>query len=290
MHAHELIELAALVSAHGPVLVRTPGRISRAGIEEYWIASKSRLDRWGRSLKRFSTERADAGRRRPPSGSPVAVGVLEEIITGDMLTRVWTALMFAYDRFRGTDHVEPIARSVLVGQREARFRVLTLLAREPRIDAARAVKLDRLRRRTERWTDLLIGYLIGLDDVGQFAIDPNRARDFADDLRYRSCMNGGRCVWPLVFASLRASFAPGLFASSPNGDLNARIAASILSCLRPELLDATGLLRSAWLMRLSEVTDEAQGMIGELLSPHEPSSPGSPIRTNPSGRQRGFGM
>ena len=289
MHAHELIELAALIAAHGPVLVRTPGRIPDAGIEEYWTASKSRLDRWGRSLKRLSSEDLSASRRPGSFPQPEFRGVLEEVITGDVLTRVWAAVMYAYDRLRGTDQAEPIARSVLVGQLEARHRVMTLLTQEPRIDVEQAVRLNRLRRRTERWTDLLIGYLTGVDDVGQFAVDPDRARDYAEDLRYRSRLAGGRFVWPLVFASLRASFGQGLFPESPNGDLNARIAASLLSCLQPELFDATGLLRSAWLMRMSNVTDDAQGMIDELVAIEEPASAVASVGTPRSGRLRRFG-
>jgi len=289
MHAHELIELAALIAAHAPVLVRTPGRIPDAGIEDYWIASKSRLDRWGRALKQISTEDPNAPRRPGPLRRPEFRGVLEEIITGDVLTRVWTAVMYAYDRLRGTDQAEPIARSVLVGHLEARYRVMTLLTRGPGIDVEQAVRLNRLRRRTERWTDLLIGYLTSVDDVGQFAVEPDRARDFAEDLHHRSHLEGGRAVWPLVFASLRAAFGQGLVPESPNGDLNARIASSVLACLQPELFDATGLLRSAWLMRMSNVTDDAQGMIDELVAHEKPASAIGSVGTARSGRLRRFG-
>jgi len=289
MHTRELIELAALVSVHGPVLVRASGQIPEKSIEQYWTASKSRLNRWGRTLKSLSSEVADRGRRPGPSEWPRLRGVLEEIITSEVLTRVWTAVMYAYDRHRGTDQVEPIARSVLIGHLEARHRVLTLLVRGPRIDAAQAVKLNRLRRRTERWTDLLVGYLIGLDDVGQFAIDPDRARDFADDLCYRSRLRGGRFAWPLLLASLRAAFGHGLAPASPNGDLNERIAVSVLSSFQPELFDATGLLRSAWLLRVAGVANDAQGMIDELLAVERAPLPGSAAGRTPN-RLRRFGQ
>jgi len=290
MHAHELIELAALIAAHGPVLVRTPGRIPDAGIEDYWIASKSRLDRWGRALKQISSDDPGVAGRPTTLERPESRGVLEEIITGDVLTRVWTAVMYAYDRLRGTDQAEPIARSVLVGHLEARYRVMTLLTRGPGIDVEQAVRLNRLRRRTERWTDLLIGYLTGVDDVGQFAVEPDRARDFAEDLRHRSRLSGGRFVWPLVFASLRTAFGQGLVPESPNGDLNARIAASVLACLQPELFDATGLVRSAWLMRMSNVTADAQGMIDELVASDQPPYAIVPAGPSRRGRLRRFGQ
>lgn len=267
MHARELVELAAIVSAHGPVLVRGTHRLSTTAVEQYWATSKCRLDRWGRSLKGFAEDAAadDDPRWRRAHWSFVR-GVLEEVLTGEVLTRVWTAVLSAYDQHRGSNEAEPIARSVLIGHLEARHRVLTLLVRGPGIDAEAAVKLNHLRRRTERWTDLLVGYLIGLHDVAEFAADCTRARDFAEDLRYGGHLEGGRQAWPLVLSSLRAAFKHGLCSASPNADLNARIASSILSCFQPELFDSTGLFRSLWLTRLANVTNDAQGMIEDLLT------------------------
>ncbi len=286
MHARELVELAAIVSAHGPVLVRGTGQLSATSMEQYWTASKCRLDRWGRSLKGFVSYAEEAGEQRRQAQWPLVRGVLEEILTGEVLTRVWTAVLCAHDRHHGSNAAEAIARSVLVGHLEARHRVLTLLVRSPVIEAEGAVKLNHLRRRTERWADLLVGYLVGLDEVSQFAVDPARARDFAEDLRYRSNLKGGRQAWPLVLASLRAAFGEGLCAVSPNADLNARIASSILACFQGELFDSTGLFRSLWLMRLANVTNDAQGMVEDLLALEE-SAP--EVGRPPEGRLGRFG-
>lgn len=266
MHARELVELAAIVSAHGPVLIRGAGQLSATGMEQYWTASKCRLDRWSRSLKGFARYAEDAQEQRRQAQWPLARSVLEEILTGEVLTRVWAAVLCAYDRHHGHHETEAIARSVLIGHLEARHRVLTLLVRSPAIEAEGAVKLNHLRRRSERWTDLLVGYLLGTHDVSQFAIDPERARQFAEDLRYRSNLKGGRHAWPLVLASLRAAFGEGLCGISPNADLNAQIASSILACFQGDLFDSTGLFHSLWLTRLANVTNDAQGMVEDLLA------------------------
>jgi len=289
MHARELIELAALASFHGPVLIRGTEPISEAALQRYWIASKSRLDRWGRALKQITNAAHHAagksGRRRCP---PIR-GLLEEILTGEVLTRVWAAVMCACDRHRGTETTEPVVRSVLIGHLEARHRVLTLLVQGPGIDSEEAVKLNRLRRRTERWTDLLLGHLGGLHDAGEFAIDPGRARDFAEDLRWQSRRQRGRYVWPLTLASLEAAFHQVLAPVSPNPDLNATIAESILSCFQPELFDSTGIFRSAWLMRLANAADDAQGMIEQLLALEGALSPGRQAHGRAADRSRRFG-
>jgi hypothetical protein len=270
MHARELIELAAIVSAHGPVLIRGCRRLSAAGVEEYWTASKCRLDRWGRSLTSFRDAVATPDCRAREASWPTVRGVLEEILATEILTRTWTAVLCGHDRHHGADEAGPIGRSVMIGHLEARHRVLALLVGGPGIDAEQAVKLNYLRRRCERWTDLLVGYLAGLHDVSEFAVDPQRARDFAVDLQFRSNLQGGRHAWPLVLASLRSAFRQGLSPMSPNADLNARIATSILGCFQPELFDSTGIFRSLWLWRLCNVTNDAAGMIEDLLAAEQP--------------------
>ncbi len=273
MHARELVELAAIVSAHGPVLVRGTHQLSGTGLEQYWATSKCRLDRWGRSLRTFADEGSAAnGESQARTQWPFIRGIFEEIITGEVLTRVWTAVLCAYDRHHGTDLCEPVTRSVMIGHLEARHRVLTMLVGKSGIDTQAAMKLNHLRRRAERWTDMLVGYLAGLHDVGEFAVDPERAREFAEDLRYQCNLKGGRQAWPLVLASLRSAFRQGLTATSPNADLNGKIAGSILSCFQPELFDSTGLFRSLWMLRLSNTTTDAEGLVDELMALEQPTT------------------
>lgn len=266
MHARELVELAAILSAQGPVLVRNSRRLPSGGLQQYWTASKCRLDRWARSLKSFTSDAWHGDPTAVRVQWPFVRSVLEEILTGEVLTRVWTAVLCLCDRQQGTQEAETIGRSIMIGHLEARHRVLMLLVRGPGIDSEAAVKLNHLRRRAERWTDLLVGYLAGLGDVGEFAIDQDRARDFSQDLNEQGKLPGGQQAWPLILASLRAGFRQGLAPASPNEDLNATIASAILSCLNPDLFDSTGLFRSLWLARLSSVASDVEGMIDSLLA------------------------
>ncbi len=271
MHARELVELAAIVSAHGPALVRSSQPIPAAGIERYWTASKVRLDRWAVRLKELAARSRHDGLRADASA------VLEEILTGEMLTRVWTAALCDYDMRHGADNAAPIARSVMIGHMEARHRVLTLMVGSPANDEN--MQLNRLRRRVECWTDLLVGYLMDRHDLSEFAFDADRARDFAADLRDRSTLAGDGLVRPLMTASLRAAFQQSLAAESPNADLNAQIAAAVLECLPAGMFDSTGLPASLWLMRVMSFADDTQVMLDDLLAPG-PSSP--PARLSPN--------
>ncbi len=112
MHSNELVELGAIVAAHGPVLAKSQGQIPRSCIEDYWVASKCRLERWSYALRQFTdqpkpdeAQQTHAWRELRP--------VLEEILTGEVLTRVWTAVACAYDRHQEKSETEPIVRSVI---------------------------------------------------------------------------------------------------------------------------------------------------------------------------------
>ena len=249
------------------MLIRSTPRLSSHGAQQYWTASKCRLDCWARNLRSFAANVEESDPVIVRAQWPMIRGVLEEILTGEVLTRVWTAVLCLYDRKRGGNEFESLARSIMIGHLEARHRVLMLIVRGPGINAEGAVKLNHLRRHAERWTDILVGHLARQGDVAEFAFDPARAIEFSRDLEFQTAQAGGRQAWPLLQASLRAAFQRGLAALSPNEELNAQIAAGILSCFPADLFDSTGLFRSIWLDRMSNVTSDVQGMLETLVGP-----------------------
>jgi len=255
MHARELVELAALASMHGSAVIDNDAPLPKPSLERYWTGSKCRLDRWGRSLKQLS----DGAHEANDEDFRQQLGVFEEIVTGDVLARVWAAVVTGHDR-RTDEDAGAVARTILVGQQEARNRALSLLVNGPLIDSEDAVRLNRLRRKAECWSDLLVGFLSTSTDLTEFAADPVRAGDFAEDFREE-----GARAWTLLFASLRTSFVAAFEFPSPNADLNGEIAAGVISCFQPEVFDSTGLLRSLWISRLQHTTNETQCMIDALF-------------------------
>lgn len=267
MHASELVELAALIAYQAPALVRSCPRLSDTSMEQYWTSSKCRLDRWARAVKAFNTQiqqpELDSWRREPlwQQIEPT----LEEILGSEVLTRVWTALCGAIDQAGDDQQAEPVARSIYIGHLEARHRALNLMVYGEGLGAQRALSLNRLRRRAERWTDLLMAYLVDVYDIDQLAFEPRRARDFADDFRSERRQRGTEQGRALMLASLRTAFAQALAPESPNADLNEQIAVSILACFGPEAFDSTGRFQSLWQLRLSNATSDTMGMLDELL-------------------------
>lgn len=264
MHASELVELAAAVSAQGATLIHGWHQPPVAAVEQYWRSSKSRQDRWSRTIRYFTRRAPQAGSKWRNAQWPIIRAVFEEILSGEILTRVFAAVMSGGDRSGKPNSVEPIARSVLIGHLEARHRVLTILLRGPGIDVRQAALLDNLRRKCERWSDMLLGYLAADAEIDGFAVDPRRAHDYAADLCRRNVLENGANTWLLVKASLKTSFGRGMCDLSVNGDLNQKIAQAVTACFPSEQFDSIGRLQSLWMARLHVAADNAQYLLDEL--------------------------
>jgi len=272
MHVRDLVEVAGIVAYHGPSLVRTTQAIPQAPLAQYWATSRCRLENWHRTLKQYSTL---AALERPLATDDWLAlrSTLDEIFVSEILCRVWTAVLVGRERRQGGGSDEPLARSTFQSHMDARQRALVLLLHSQAFTTEQAVSINRLRRRAERWSDLLLGGLV--DDLpdAEFAVDPDRAREFGDDLLRRRQAPGGRQAWRLTLVSLRGAFQSGLAPQTANADANARITASILGCFSSELFDSTGLVKSLWMTRLSAVASDAEGLIRDLLREERPAAP-----------------
>lgn len=261
MHASQLIEVGALIALRGTHFIRNqdPDRENRS--DSYWTASKCRLDRWARTLKMFTDDLDDTERSHDPW--PAIEIVVAEILLSELLTRVWTAVATYHDREAQTTCLEPVAKSVWIGHLEARNRALTLILRAKEAGHPVAERMNLLRRRVERWTDLVLGQLQLQYDVTEFSFDPARLREFTDDLIE---LKDIRCEEQEYFAaSIRSTFSEVEMRFSANPDLNEQVVAGVLAHFPADHIDAIGGLESLWLTRLDQKTAETQVMIDQYL-------------------------
>ncbi len=271
MHTGELIELAAIVTARAPLFFHTEHGLPPEIVAQYWSASKCRQQRWGQILKRIADTGSHASDAATddvnyPQSQAEAYSTVAEILASEVLTRVWTAIVALDERRRQTADAEPVARSVLLGHLETRRRALTLLVRGPFVGSPEGDALNRLRRRSERWNDMLIGYLHLYGDVAEFAFDPEIASEFARDFRGEQGWRQGGVAWSIVFASLRSETRSLLRGVGINQALNDRIAAAILGGLGYDAFDSLGLPKSLWTTRMQSTADSARGWIEQLIS------------------------
>lgn len=278
-----------MVAVHGPVFIRA-GRISDSAIEQYWTASKARLDSWTRSLQQYAEAQQSANELVSNEAAMILAWrsvrpVLDEILTSEVLTRVWTGVACAYDHRRRSREVEPIVRNVYMGHLDARNRALNLLVYGRGFNTQEAVELNRLRRRSERWCDMLLGYVVGDEPLDEFSFEPSRTRDFASDIIGELNRPLSSFGWQLVLASLRAAFREGASDDSPHAELNQQISSAILACFSGDLFDSTGVFRTLWMERINHIASDAEGMIEELLALHG-EQPRTTDRTNVSPARR----
>lgn len=259
MHAIELIMLAAHVARGGRGWIRHTEPVDPRPFNDYWCCCKIRLDRWYAQLKScsYAIEQSQSfpwSKARP---------LVEEIIASEVLTRVWAAAATARDRVAGTSDSEPLVRSIFIGHLEARNRALRLLLYAPGVAAEDAVALNNLRNQAERWTDLLIGGLLSECDVTEFAVDPARARDFADDLQ-ESCSIDADTVWGTLLGSIRQGFTQSLTTPPAQPELNAQIYNSVAQAIGAGEGYVPLLESEDWLLRIEQMTEATAELIQQL--------------------------
>ncbi len=237
---------------------------------QYWMASKCRLDRWGRALREFRKQGTIGAGHAETAWSGIR-GTCEEVLAGEMLVRVWSCVVLALEEKLRGDEARPLVNSVLRGHQDITNRVLNLLAVPGLVPARSAAELDRLRRLVERWNDLVLGRLGAPFRFATLAYDAVRAHEFADDFSLASQKGKtSKEAWALLTASMRTTFAKRLQAETDNADLNSRIAGAILACFPAEMFDSVGVYHSLWQSRLSAMTSDTQVMVAELLADELP--------------------
>ncbi len=262
MHARELVELAALIATNGPQLIRHRDRLSSKSVESYWTTSKCRLVAWSHGLKRCTLAANSPSARHACGARPL----VEEILAAEVLTRIWSAVACLHDAQHGRTEADPLVRSIFTSHLEVRNRALRLVVSSDVFTAAEARCLNQLRRRAERWTDLLLGCLSTEYEAGEFGFDRHRVAEFATDLCGATDAEARRQAWALVLLSLPKVFAEVLPSPSPNLLRNREIATSVLACFDADCFASVGPLDSLWITRMRNTAADANELLNEWLA------------------------
>ncbi|MCA9269237.1 MAG: hypothetical protein KDA41_12235 [Planctomycetales bacterium] len=263
MHACDLVHLAALVANEGQTFVTTPLRRSTTSFHEYWAASRQRIDSW--TLAFFRHEKGIAAQDTPPEAD-VLRPVIEEILLSEVLTRVFAALCVAHDECHQGSLVGPVARSAFIGHQESRNRALTAILNGRGLAPRSVRRMNVLRQKCERWTDLLLAHIHTLGDVEAYAFDVDRMEDFAQDLAEPSGEAARLLTRSLTDVALQHSLRRGVTPESPSAKLNHQIAASVVACLPWGQIGSAGVFGPLWQVRMEHTTNETQELVDELLA------------------------
>lgn len=268
MHAKQMAEIGGWLSICSDLFTQGDQPVNASQAMRYWAASKCRLQRWQAALKVFENDFENPCEMHDPWHAIEVV--IQEILISDVLTRIWTVVLIQYDQFAEDNEMQSIGQSVFIGHLEARNRALRLMIRNRASNQEAFDRLEELRRRMERWIDLLLSRVSDLQLAIQFGFDEHRIRDFAAD-RHMEDQPRRDQVQKLLLASLTSSLKHGVKQWTANPDLNREITAGVLACFPGDRFDSGGLPKSIMLMQMDQVHTDAHALVNDLIAEEDGS-------------------
>jgi hypothetical protein len=265
MHCVRLADLAALISQHGTGVLYSRDAIPAEAMTAYWTATRNRLDLWHQVLKRHqvASEKGDFLDLR--HWWDQHLGVLEEILVGEILCRVVATLAANLDAKETVEEWSPVTHAIYLSHLEVTNKVHRILLVGRGHSVSDAVRLNRLRLGVSRWVDPLVGRMMNSpSDSLHYAVEPMRAEKFGEDFRSLAPGSARRVSALLMNASMNEMLRlrTGDTAALPSA--NAAVGRSVMLMLRPDLFDSVGVLKSLWLHRLQSGADRADRVVEEL--------------------------
>lgn len=262
MHASQLAQIGSWIAVHAPTLIFGNSGPKELASVDYWSASKCRIQHWNSALKMFE----DDLRNPVSSHNPwMAIEtVVEEVFVSEFLTRIWSAAVLAHDAYHDSDEFFGLAHSVHISHIEVRNRAMRVLLGSQALDEKAFDRMNVLRRKVERWTDLFLVQATDLEIAKVFAFDEERVIDFHEENQEMDPMNHARRSQVLI-----GSFAVELrtfqcqWAANP--ELNRRISSSLLGCFPSDRFDSLGLPKSFGMVLLEKTQHDTQLLVDRLL-------------------------
>ncbi len=257
-----------MLAHYGPGLLYDRNLLPAEAMTGYWTASRHRFDLWHHAIGRY---------RRIEKTAPAAllrqwwqehVPMLEEVLVSETLTRVYAALGAGLDRQCEQSELKPVLHSVHVTHIEVRNRVLQLMVYGRGSSIDQAVRLNRLRTEVERWTDVLLGAMAAVfPEPLEYAFNQRRAAAHGKDVRSLPIGAARDTANWLAAATLRSVLERRTSPHPALPDANRQVARAVMLCLRPDLFDSVGLMKSLWLKRMQAGVEQADRVLEEMTAP-----------------------
>ncbi len=262
MHASQLAELGSWVAIHSGNLIYGEQEQPMLVATTYWTSSRIRLQRWVTALKMFEHDI-----RHPQLGHdpwPALEIVVQEILVSELLTRVWSAAVLTHDWYHQTDELHGLAHSIHISHIEAKNRALRILLAGQAANETACERMNNLRRRMERWTDLLLGQLPHGEQAAIFGFDRLRVRDFNSEQR-QALGADYEVRQKILVASLAADLLRDHIRYAANPELNREIAAGVMACFPSDRFDSNGLPKSVRMIWLEKSQNDTQMLVDHLF-------------------------
>lgn len=276
MTLRQMLEATTLISAHSSSLIELGQTLPQDALHRYWSCSRARLRIWTNRFDACTRESASCGADERSAQWEKTESLFNEVFVTELVTRVWGAILTACDRRQMLCDAELIARNVLLGHQEVRQKALRIMLNGPHITLDQIAQVDCLRRRVERWTDLLLGHLVIQYGMHDFAFDAARSFDFGTTQLAQPRGPRRDQVWQLYLLCLTGGFADISRPHPLHEKFRAEIIKTMLACFPAELFSEEGPLKSTWFRLVTQPTiQERPPRPGEQqrLRPSTPAQP-----------------
>lgn len=267
MHASQLAELGSWVAINSGSLVFGEQEQPLLVSTTYWTASKLRVQRWVTALKMFESdfENLEHDELRTHNPWTALEIVVQEVLLSELLTRVWSASVLTHDWYHENDEMHGLAHSVHVSHIEAKNRAIRIMLSGQPYDEAAFDRINALRRKLERWTDLFLGLLPNLTHSTTFAFDRNRVKDFHRE-QLESVGPQSQTRMRILASSFTADMKQNSSRYAANPDLNREIASGLLACFPSDRFDSLGIPKSTQTIWLEKSQRDTQMLVDQLLA------------------------
>lgn len=262
MHASQLAQIGSWIAIHSSSLIFGNSGPQELASVNYWTTSKCRLNRWTTSLKMFEDDLQDECLLHNPW--PAIETVIEEVFISEFLTRIWSASVLAHDNYQNSDELFGLAHSVHISHIEASNRAMRVLLHGQVSNETAFDRLNLLRRKIERWTDLFLSQIPHLQTAQTFAFDEDRVADFSEehaDMPQLECSRRQQ----VLMASFAAEIRDLQSRWAANPALNQQISSSIMGCFPADRFDSLGLPKSFGMILLEKTQHDTQLLVDRLL-------------------------
>lgn len=267
MHSVLLVDLAAVVSEHGPTILYGRNTLAPEALTQYWSATHACFGLWHQAMARYSRVEKSGNQRAIDAWWSDHTALMEEILVSEILTRVVAALGAGMDERSSEEEISPVTHAILLNHLEASNRVHQIILKAQCTTATKAERLNRVRQGIESWTDVLIGRMsIRNSAPVQYAIDPERANEYAEEASLQGHGVTRRTSNALMNIAMRDMISQRMSSEPALPAANREVSRSVMLMLRPELFDSVGALKSLWMHRLENSADQTDRMLDELIS------------------------
>jgi hypothetical protein len=232
------------------------------------LISRYRYEEWSLLIVRHRDEVQRPGALRRHREWQRIMPIVQEILLAEPLTRMLAFHFSACERHGGASENASVARNVLANHLDARHKCLNLIVFSPGLSVEDAVRLNRLRRIMESYTDQLLAIMHPTQDASMYAFE---TEEVARNQERLALLQFPEKWIHLQAMGLRENLSKSVLGEIDvrhgMGRLNQRLSEIVLAMFPEDMFDSFGMPHPLTMGRLRAVSPESTGRSNDLTEP-----------------------